>query len=341
MRLHENPAQTEALQPGDIADKLTEFIGRHDFFILSTHDPADADGLGSQLVMACILRERKKQFRIINASAIPKHFRYIDQQGIIEQWDKEQHGKLLEQAGMILLDTADERTMGQMKETVSRSKEVFVIDHHEPKSHAAFAGIVDPSSASNCELTVELAKSLGVVLDPHTAFAAYIGIAYDTGFFAYPKTGPRTFRSAMALFGLGVKPNEVYQQLHENASTGSLLLQKRALGSLTLYHGNKVAVQILRLEDFAEAGATQEDTEGFVNFPMKAKEVVVSLMLKESPEGRIRCSLRSKGNVNVAKIAQELNGGGHINAAGFKSDMDIDQTLTLALAKIAEHLDKP
>ena len=339
--MHEIPAETETLQPGDMADKLTEFMGRHDFFILSTHDPADADGLGAQMVMACILRGKEKKFRIINAGAIPKHFRYMDPQGIIEQWDKEQHGALLEQAGMILLDTADERTMGHMKEVVCRSKEVFVIDHHEPKSHAAFSGIVDSSSASTCELTVELAKNLGIVLDQQAAFAAYIGIAYDTGFFAYPKTGPRTFRSAMALFGLGVKPNEVYRQLHENASIGSLLLQKKALASLSLHYGNRVAVQVLRLEDFAEAGASQDDTEGFVNFPMKAKEVVVSLMLKESPEGKIRCSLRSKGNINVAKVAQELNGGGHINASGFKSQLGIDQTLALALAKIAEHLDKP
>lgn len=341
MRLHETPAKAGAVQHGDMSLKLTEFMRRHDFFVLSTHDPADADGLGAQMVTACILREWKKQFRIINASAIPKHFRYMDQQGVIEQWDREQHQELLERAGLILLDTADERTMGHMKEAVYRSKEVFVIDHHEPKPHAAFSGIVDPSSASTCELTVELAENLGVTLDPQTAFAAYIGIAYDTGFFAYPKTGPRTFRSAMRLFGLGVKPNEVYRQLHENASTGALLLQKRALAGLTLHHGNRVAVQVLRLEDFAEAGALQEDTEGFVNFPMKAKEVVVSLLLKESPEGKIRCSLRSKGNVNVAKIAQELNGGGHVNASGFKSELDINHTLALALVKIGEYLDRP
>jgi phosphoesterase RecJ-like protein len=341
MRLHETPVKADTIQHGDIAHKLTEFIERHDFFVLTTHDPADADGLGAQMVMACILRGRGKKFRIINASVIPKHFRYLDPQGVIELWDKEQHGKLMEQAGLILLDTADERTMGHMKEAVYRSKEVFVIDHHEPKAHAAFSGITDPSSASTCELTVELAENLGAVIDPQTAFAAYIGIASDTGFFAYPKTGPRTFRSAMRLFGLGVKPNEVYQQLHENASIAVLLLQKRALSSLTLYHENRVAVQILRLEDFVEAGALQEDTEGFVNFPLKAKEIVVSLLMKESPEGKIRCSLRSKGNINVAKVAQELNGGGHINASGFKSEMDIDHTLALALAKIAEHLDRP
>jgi phosphoesterase RecJ-like protein len=324
-----------------MVDKLAEFMGRHDFFILTTHDPADADGLGAQLVTACILRGQGKNFRIINASVIPKHFKYMDPQGIVEQWDKEHHGNMVEQAGLILLDTADERTTGQMKEAVCRSKEVFVIDHHEPKPHAAFSGIADPSSASTCELTVELAKSLGAVLDPQTALAAYIGIAYDTGFFAYPKTGPRTFHSALTLFELGVKPNDVYRHLHENASTEALLLQKSALSSLTLHCENRVAVQILRLEDFAEAGALQDETEGFVNFPLKAKEIVVSLLLKESPEGKIRCSLRSKGNINVARIAQELNGGGHINASGFKSELDIDQTLSLTLAKIAEHLDRP
>jgi len=333
MHLHE-------ASPGNMADKLAEFIGRHDLFILSTHDPADADGLGAQMVTACILRGRGKKFRIINASATPKHFRYMDPQGIIEQWDREQHAKLIEQAGLLLLDTADERTMGQMKEIICRAAEIFVIDHHEPKPHAAFAGIVDSSSASTSELTVELAASMGTVIDPQAAFAAYTGIAYDSGFFAYPKTGPRTFRSAIMLFELGVKPNEVYRHLHESASTESLLLQKKALAGLTLHHGNRVAVQVLRLEDFAEAGALQEDSTGFVNFPMKAKEIDVSLLLKESPEGKIRCSLRSKGHINVAKIAQELNGGGHINAAGFKSELDIDQTLALALTKIAEHLDK-
>ena len=113
--------------------------------------------------MTCILRGQGKKFRVINASAIPKHFRYMNPKGMIEQWDKEQHGELPEQAGLILVDTADENTTGQMKEAVCRAKEVFVIDHHEPKPHAAFSGIADPSSASTCELTVELADSMELI----------------------------------------------------------------------------------------------------------------------------------------------------------------------------------
>ena len=320
-------------------DKLLAFIDRHDFFILSTHDPADADGLGSQMVMACVLREKGKPFRIINGSPIPKQFRFMDPQGLVEVWDQEQHGNLPGRAGLILLDTSDENHTGNMKEAVCAAKEVLVIDHHEPKPDRRFSGITEAAAASTSELTVDMARTMGAVLDPHSAFAAYIGIAYDTGFFAYPKTGARTLRSALTLLNLGVNPNDVYQQLHENASVGALLLQKKALSSLTLYCDNRVAVQVLRLADFADAGALPEESEGFVNFPLKAKEIIASLLLKEAQDGKIRCSLRSKGNVNVARIAMEFSGGGHGNAAGFKSGLSIEQTLEKVMKKIAQHLE--
>jgi phosphoesterase RecJ-like protein len=322
--------------------ELMKFIRRHDTILLTTHDPADADGLGAERILACILRQQGKKFRVINASATPNHFQFMDPQNMIEQWDDEQHGGLPAQTGMILLDTADANNTGVMKDAVCRSREVFAIDHHEPKPNAVvYRGIADPSAASTCELTVALAEALDTPIDPQTAFAAYIGIAYDTGFFAYPKTGPRTLRAALMLLEQGVEPNEVYQRLNENTPVRALLLQQRAIAGMTLHCGNRVAVQILRLEDFSLAGALPEDTDGLVNFPLKTRDIVVSLMLKESQDGRIRCSLRSKGAVNVAKIAQAFDGGGHINASGFKSKLDIEQTLAAALTKIAEHLDKP
>ena len=44
--------------------------------------------------------------------------------------------------------------------------------------------------------------------------------------------------------------------------------------------------------------------------------VEAAVFLRELPERRIRLSLRSKGKVNVAAIAERLGGGGHENAAG-------------------------
>ena len=320
-------------------EKLDELLNRHDFFILTTHDPPDADGIGAQLVLGCILRSRGKRFRIINASPTPEQFRFMDPASQIESWDRERLGSLAEQGAMIIVDTADEYNIGNMREAYCRSREVFVIDHHEPKPHAAFDGIYDQTCASTCELAVELAEAAGAAIDKTAAFAAYTGIVYDTGFFAYAKTGARTFRAAISLLELGADPTEAFVRLCQNTPTRVLLLQKKALASMTICQGGKIAAMVLRNEDFAAAGATLEDTDGFVNFPLKSRDIAVSLMVKETPDLKVRCSLRSKGSVNVAKIAQGFGGGGHINASGFKSDMDVDQALEKTLAAITEHLE--
>jgi phosphoesterase RecJ-like protein len=331
--------QNSGVESTGVVSEFMGFVRRHDQFILTTHDPADADGLGAQMTVACILHKQGKQFRIINASPMPKHFKFMDPKGLVEQWDVDKHGALPEQAAVAMMDTADLHNIGEMRDPVCRAKEVFIIDHHELLSGSHFPGICDSSAASTCELAVELAIAANVTLDADAAFAAYVGIAYDTGFFAYPKTSPRTFHVALTLLGLGVKPNEVYRHLHENTPSEVLLLQKRSLTSLSLHCGGKVAVQLLRLQDFAETGTSSDETEGFVNFPFKSRDIVVSLFFKEKSEGKINCSLRSKvGSIDVSKIAYEFGGGGHINAAGFKSSLSIDQILALTLAKISDEL---
>jgi phosphoesterase RecJ-like protein len=320
-------------------EKVKAFIERHDLFILTTHDPADADGLGAELVCACILRGLGKQFRVINSSPIPEQFGFMDRQGIIELLDSEKHNTLPEKAAVIMLDTADMHNIGQMRDLVCRAKEVFIIDHHEVMAASFFSGICDSTAASTCELTVEMAVLMGVTLDSQTAFAAYTGMVYDTGFFAYQKTSPRSFRAAITLLELGVNPTEAYQELCQNTATRSLLLQKRAFASLEIHCNGRVASQVLRLEDFAYAGAVNDDADGFVNAPLRAKEIMVSIIVKESRKGKIKCSLRSKGDIDVSKIAHDFGGGGHVNAAGLKSNLNIDQTLDLVLAKITGYLD--
>jgi phosphoesterase RecJ-like protein len=315
-------------------DKLKAFIGRHNLFILTTHDPADADGLGAQLVFGCILRESGQQFRIINSSPIPEQFRFLDKQGIIEQLDLQKHDSLPEQAAVIMLDTADLHNIGQMRDLVCRAKEIFIVDHHEVISTSRFSGICDSTAASTCELAVELAVAMGVTIESQAAFAAYTGMVHDTGSFAYQKTNPRSFRAAIALLELGVNPTEVYQELHENTALRSLLLQKRAFANLEIHNGGQVASQVLRMDDFAQTGAVNDDADGFVNVPLRAREIMVSIMVKESRKGKVKCSMRSKGSIDVSKIAHDFGGGGHVNAAGFNSDLNIDQTLALALTKI-------
>jgi phosphoesterase RecJ-like protein len=118
------------------------------------------------------------------------------------------------------------------------------------------------------------------------------------------------------------------------------MLQKTVLSTLELKAGNRVAVQTLTRADLAACGADYEDAEDLVNTPLQASDVEVSVLFKENAEGKLRCSLRSKGGVNVAHIAQSFGGGGHKTAAGFtcldpleRAEDDVLQTIVKALAE--------
>jgi len=321
-------------------EKVLSFFEKYQSFILTTHDPADADGLGAELVFAAILKKYGKTFRIINASAVPALFRFMDRGGLVEQWNDEEHGSLPEQSALVILDTSDEYYIGAMKETLKSVREAFAFDHHDPNPRAKLSGMIDASAASTSELAVELALLAGADLDQKTAMAAYTGIVYDTGFFGYPKTSLRTFKAAVKTLEWGAQPNYVYRQLMENVSSSTLLLQKRAFSTLQLYDSGRIAAQMLRKEDLEAVGANFEDSETFVNMPLKSKEVEVSVMIKETPEGEVRCSLRSRGKVNVSKIAQDFGGGGHLTAAGFKSNFSLEETMQKLLADVRARLDK-
>jgi phosphoesterase RecJ-like protein len=239
---------------------------------------------------------------------------------------------------MLILDTSEENHLGSIREAFKKIKEIFIFDHHEVKPVSRLKGFVDPTASSTSQLAIELACSMGIELDPYTATAAYAGIVHDSGFFAYPKTSIRTFNAAIRTLEWGAEPYHIYQQLMENSSGSAILLQKQALSHLEFHAERKIALLFLYKEDFEIAGAEYEETDNIVNIPLKAKEVEVSLLLKEKENKEIFCSLRSKGMVNVSKIAQEFSGGGHVTAAGFRSLLGMEETAKKLLACIESRL---
>jgi len=316
-----------------------QFLDRHSSLILTTHDPADADGLGAQQLFYFIVKSLGKEVRIVNSTPTPEKFRFIDPDNTIEIWENLKE-TISREAGLIIFDTADEYHIGDMRSIIPYVPEVFVIDHHEPTRFCTFNGYIDNTASSTCEIVVELAQEAGVALKPKFAQAAYAGLAYDTGSFAYSKTTSRTFKAALSLVEAGANPYSAYHQFNETASTGALLLQKIVFSTLEIHSHGRVAVQVVRKKDFEFTGANSEDSENFANVPLRAKEILVSVLVKENKDGQIRCSLRSKGTVNVSKIAQSMGGGGHVSSAGFRSSMNIEETLQIILKKIEKEMDK-
>jgi phosphoesterase RecJ-like protein len=320
-------------------EQVLRFLERHGSFILTTHDNADADGLGAEQVFACILNRMGKEIHIINAGPVPECFLFMDPDKKIEEWDPSRHNDLPERSALLILDTADEYNIGRMRDIIGCVRETLALDHHEKNELSSIPAFVDSTASSACELAVEAAQAAGVTLDKNTAIAAYAGIAYDTGSFSYIKTTARTFRVCFDLIAAGAVPYSIHKNLNESGSMSALLLQKKVLSSLEIHCGDRVAVQILRQKDIKSTGAAFEDAESFVNFPLKAKDIAVSIMIKETADGRVRCSLRSKGTVNVSKIARIFSGGGHTTSAGFRSELRIEKALEQILGKTKEFLD--
>jgi phosphoesterase RecJ-like protein len=325
----------------NVRQTIVDFILANTLFVLTTHDAPDADGIGAELALAFILEKLGKKAIILNASPIPERFRFMDLLNKAGVWDGEKHRGLLESSALIILDTSDEFHTGAMKDVIPLFRETMTIDHHELNPRSAMRGYIDPAAAATCEMIMELASYFNQTLDRAAAVAAFAGLSYDSGSFSYSKTSARTFRAAQALVEAGVKPYEIHGHLNESSSTASLLLQSRVLAGISLHCGGRAAVMTLRREDLAATGALFEDAESFINIPLKSKAVLVSIMVKENEEGKVRCSLRSKGAVNVSKIAQQFSGGGHAQAAGFRSDAAIEETMNRVLEKVRAALGSP
>jgi len=300
-------------------DGMAKQLMDGDNYVIVSHDGPDPDGLGAAYALTLALSTLGKMSVAAVSDKIPAKFRFIDRRGLFKSLSDE--GSLpfpAAEATPIIVDTHDMDYLGQKPaELIAAAKPPLVIDHHELKAEPGELEFVDPSASSSSELVYLLSQALGVELPVDAAEAVFAGIVYDTGSFSYPKTSERTFACALALVRRGVKPYEVHNRMYESSSDGVLILQKAVISSLELELEGQVALQSLRKDDLSASGASYEDAEDLVNIPLQDKRVEVSVLFKENLEGKLRCSLRSKGGVNVARIAQTFGGGGHKTAAGF------------------------
>ena len=325
-------------------DEAINFLERNPSIIITTHEWPDPDGLGAEIAFSQICREKGVKCRIINSRPIPEQFLFMDKRREVEAWNLSEYRAnefaQTDEPALVILDSSDELNIGAMEDFVPLAKEIFIIDHHDHIPTTGLNSIIDSTASSTCELIAELSEAAGIKLDAVSSAALYAGICYDTGSFAFPKTTARTFRVASGLAENGANPYETYHELNETVKISALLLSHRVFSSLKLLNKNRVAVQILRKEDLQSAHAHIEDAEAFINIPMKAAEIMVSVLIKETEDGLIKCSLRSKGNINVSMIARSFGGGGHVTASGFRSPLGIEETLDRVLEKINATLDE-
>ncbi len=312
---------------------VIDFIERTDKYIITAHETPDGDAIGSECAMSRVLHGMGKTVFVFNADPTPKKFKFLDPETRITVLEREnQLPDKLEEFALLMLDTNDTHNIGQVSSMVlPRVREHFIIDHHENDEDVLAGNYIQKSASSTAEILFELFEEMGVELDFSAAQALYTAIVYDTGSFIYPKTTARTFEIARDLVAKGVEPNAVYAAIYESNSISALILQSKVLATLELLFSNHVAVLVMRKEMIVDSGAIYEEADQLINIPLKSEDIRVSVFFKENTEGLMRCSLRSKGNINVAEIAQTFGGGGHKTAAGFKCRESLEKTKRVVL----------
>lgn len=205
------------------------------------------------------------------------------------------------------------------------------IDHHQDNTRFGTHNHVDPDAASTTELLYRIIKLGGLPLDEEIATALYVGLVTDTGRFQYGNTSPAAHRMAAELQEAGADVNAVYRHLYENVPLAKVLLRARALSRLELRLGGALAFSWLLTEDFQELGADESYGEGIIDDIRAIRGVKIAALIREQGNnGKVvlKGSLRSTdGSVNVANIAHQFGGGGHVLAAGFSADSDIPELL--------------
>jgi len=307
---------------------------------ITTHVNPDGDGLGSEVALVHLLRAQGVDAIITNPSPTPPRFSFLfdDLQGVDRS--AEAVKELRRSDLIIVLDIADLNRLGMLIDTVrDRGVPVACIDHH------VSAGVlppgpryVDPEAAATGELIFEVAMGNGWPITHAAARGLYVAILTDTGGFRFSNTRPRTLRIAADLLESGVNAEDIYLEVYARAPEGRPRLFAEALQTLVVEHEYGLAWVTVPPGAIERLGVSSDDLDGVVEFPRSIEGVRMALLFREISQGRVKVSLRSVGEVDVAAFAKVYGGGGHTKAAGLSLKGSLAEVQATVLKAAREYL---
>jgi len=312
---------------------LKTIVDQSQKIVLTTHVRPDGDGLGAEAALYSYFDGLGKMVRIVNVSPLPDSFEYMNPDARFETFNATIHGHVLEHADCILiLDCNQIDRLQEMAPFVQKTQgKIVVIDHHLNPGDFADLLCIDTNSCATGEMVYDFLTihSGKMTVSKESATGIYTAIMTDTGSFRFPRTTPGVHRKTAYLLESGADPSEIYGWVNEQKTLESLQLQGLFLSQIRTAYDGRLAYSVIRKSDFDRFGATLEDTEGFVKYLLSVRGVVMGILLTEQPYG-FKISFRSKGEVDVNRLASQYAGGGHKNASGGK----MTETTDVAVARL-------
>ena len=302
-------------------------------FVVVSHARPAGDAIGSQVAMTLALRALGKDVRMVAHDPAPQQMQDFPAVADIQLVDQ------LDDLGdaVIFMECGDVRRPG-----VTGLDQGFVIniDHHPGNAMYGAMNCIDLSAAACGEIVFDLIAALGVPISVEMATHVYLAVLTDTGGFHYSHISPRTFDICRRCVEAGLDPTAVSRAIYDNNNLGRVRIWGAVLNDMRLSPDGRVAALSMDRALAERCGATYDDTEGLINFPLTVKEIQAVVFFKESGPGDWRISMRSKGNVNVNAIAREFGGGGHTNASGCGATGDLAHLVALFEAKLVDAVNR-
>lgn len=313
---------------------------------LIPHRNPDGDAIGSTLGFYHVLKNMGHSPVVVSPNDFPNFLAWMPESKdiVIFETNRKQACEILLKSDYIF--TLDFnillRTGDQMESFLQRLKKPFVmIDHHQMPGDYAQVMFSNPEFGSTCELLYTILKKLDLInfVDKQAATCIYTGIVTDSGSFRFPKTTANTHRVVAELIQKDIENPTIHNKLFDNSSYNRLQLMGKALQNLTLLPENNSSFLFLSDQDLKTFEHQKGDTDGFVNYGLSIGGIdLTAFFIERKEEGIIKISLRSQGDFDVNRFARAyFQGGGHINAAGGKSTLSLEDTITYFKEVVAKH----
>lgn len=303
--------------------------------VIIPHRNPDGDAMGSTLALYHFLLKLNHQAVVISPNDFPEFLAWMpgSETVLVYENDKGNTTKILQEAELIFtLDFNALHRTGEMENVLKTIYAPFImVDHHQKPDDYATITYSDTGFGSTCEMIYNFIESLGQLklIDENIATCIYTGILTDSGSFKYPKTTGKTHRIVADLIDLGARNTEIPSLLYDNNSYNRLQLLGRALQNLKVIPKHNTAYITLTQDELDTFHHVKGDTEGIVNYGLTIKGIIFAAMFIENREEKIiKISFRSQGDFDVNQFSRDnFNGGGHINAAGGKSELTMVETI--------------
>jgi len=321
-------------------ERVADELRSRDKFLLTAHEGPDGDALGSLLGMHHLLTQLGKDsvmFLAAKEFPLPIEYRFLPLEEVFHEppADMADRTAIFLDCGNIDRMPVDFLTEG--------AHEIINIDHHHDNTQFGDLNLVDVDASCTAEIVYELAQLLEVRITPEMAAALYVGIITDTGKFMYDNTDARTHRIAADLIEAGVVVDDTYRRLYEHVPIEKIRLVARALDGIQRYCRERLVVAYITAEDYRATGAGEEMTEGIIDHLRSIDGTQIAALIRDlGDRGRAarKVSLRSSsGVIDVSAIARKNGGGGHKRAAGFSTDLELDQLVTFLCGEVEDQLD--